>query len=119
MSSPRRTSKTVIEVVQMIRGAGRRGTPPRSDRARDASGPRPRWCPARSRFEIGWTGLLAAQLGNILRETQSGEAGSDPRAERSLGGALVPHRVAEDLPDLLFRAAAMAACAALELGLYV
>src|SRR5262245_60940426 len=93
--------------------------PPRSDRARAASGPRPRWCPARSRFEIGWTRLLASQLGNVLRQTQSGEAGSDPRAEGCPCAPLVPDRVAQDLADFLFGAAAVAACAALEFGLDV
>ena len=60
-----------------------------------------------------------AQLGNILRKTQTGEAGSEPRAEQCPSAALVPDRVAEDLADFLFSAVTMAACAALKLGLHV
>src|SRR4051794_28933332 len=29
------------------------------------------WCPAQSRFKVGWAGFFAAQLGNVLRETQA------------------------------------------------
>jgi hypothetical protein len=77
------------------------------------------WCRARSRFEVGVASLFTAQLGNILRETHSGEAGREPRAERWLGFAFVPDRVAEDLADFLLSAVTMTACAALKLGLYV
>jgi hypothetical protein len=72
-----------------------------------------------SGFEVGWASQLAAQLGNILCETQTGKTGSKARAERRRDATLVPHRVAEDLTDFLFSAAAMTARAALKLDLHV
>lgn len=93
-----------------------RDSPPLSDRTRASSGAETRCCPARSRFEVGWAGLFTTQLGDILRKTQIGEAGGEPRAERSPSAAFVSDRVAENLANFLFSAVAMAACAELKLG---
>ncbi|HSK78563.1 MAG TPA: hypothetical protein VLQ45_19065 [Thermoanaerobaculia bacterium] len=62
---------------------------------------------------------MAAQLRNILCEAQAGEAIGEPGAERCLGDVLISDRVAEDLTNLFFRAAAVTACAALKLGLHI
>ncbi len=74
---------------------------------------------SRSRFEVGWPGLFTAQLGNILRETQTSEASREPRTERCLSAALLSDRVAEDLADFFFSAMTVTACATLELGFQV
>ena len=62
---------------------------------------------------------MAAQLRNILCEAQTGEAIGEPGAERCPGHILISDRVAEDLTNLLFRAAAVTACATLKLGFYI
>jgi hypothetical protein len=60
---------------------------------------------------------VTAKLRNLLVETNSGEAGGNPRPERLARSTLTPDRVAEDVADLLLGAAAVAASAPLELDL--
>ncbi|MFY9821773.1 MAG: hypothetical protein WAM82_10330 [Thermoanaerobaculia bacterium] len=63
--------------------------------------------------------MFTAQLGDFLRETQTGEAGRESRTEPCLGDPLLLDRVAENLADFLFRAVTMTACASLKLELHV
>ncbi|HEV7506429.1 MAG TPA: hypothetical protein VGS07_16130 [Thermoanaerobaculia bacterium] len=74
---------------------------------------------AQLRFEVGWTGFFAAQLGDVFRETQAGETGSESGTESCLGAPLLLDCVAEDLADFFFRTVAMPACAPLNLELHI
>lgn len=62
---------------------------------------------------------MAAQLGNVLRKAQTSESIGETGAERCPGDVFIPDRVAEDLTNLFFRAAAVTACAALKLGFHI
>jgi hypothetical protein len=62
---------------------------------------------------------LAAYLGDVLRETHTGETGGEPGAERGRVAALIPDRVAEDLANLFFRAPTMATSTEAELLFHV
>jgi hypothetical protein len=61
---------------------------------------------------------LTAQLGDLLAKTEAGETGGQSRTEGRLSAGLIPDRVAENLPNLLFRAAAVSPGAALKPGLH-
>lgn len=64
-------------------------------------------------------GFFAPQLGNIFLETQPGEAGREPRAERCTGTTLLLDGIAEDLADFLLHAVPMAARPDLQLGFHI
>lgn len=77
------------------------------------------WYRVRSRLKVGRAGLFPTQLGNVLRQPETGEASDQLGAERCPRNIFVSDGIAKDFADLLLGALPMTTRTALKLGFHV